>query len=75
MPILLSLAALLLSGGFIAERAGTLGQKAGIFAPDSQTNVPEAKGTIAQNVDKVGTAVSIGLLIVAGAFAYSLAKK
>jgi hypothetical protein len=75
MPLLLALAAALGAGAFLVDRATKLGQSSGVLAPDSQTNVPEAQGTIGRNADKLGTSASIGLLVVSSAFAYSLVKQ
>lgn len=75
MPWLLAIAAVIGAGAFLVDRADQLGKDSGLFSPGSQTTVPDAKGTIGQNVDKVGSSVSAGLLIVAAAFAYSLVKR
>lgn len=75
MPWLLAIAAALVAGGYLAEKAGELGQRAGVFPPDSQTTEPEAAGTIGRQVDKVGSSASAGLLLVSAALAYSLVKR
>lgn len=75
MPLILGLAAMLAAGAFFAEKMGDLGQRSGVFPPASQTTVPETKGTLGQNVDKLGTAASAGLVLVSAALAYSLVKR
>lgn len=70
MLFLIPVAAALLAGGWAVEKASQAG-----LTPTSQTTVPEVKGTLAQNADKLGSAASLGLLLVSGAFAYSLVKR
>lgn len=72
MPLLLvGLAAVFGAGGFLVDRAST----AGLTPLNSQANTPAAAGTIGGSVDKFSTAASVGLLLVSGAFAYSLVKR
>lgn len=75
MPWLLAIAAVIGAGAFLVDRTDQLAKDSGLFSPGSQTNVPEAKGTIGQNVDKVGTSMAAGLLIVSAAYAFSLVKR
>jgi|CXWL01.1.fsa_nt_gi hypothetical protein len=75
MPLLWAIAALVGAGAFLIDRSNQLGKDSGLFSSGAQTNIPEAKGTLGQNVDKVGSAASTGLLLVSAAFAYSLVKR
>lgn len=75
MPMLLALAAALGAGAWLIDRANKLGQSTGVLMPDSQSNIPQASGTIERNADKLGNATATGVLLVAGAFAFSLVKK
>ncbi len=75
MPWLLAIAAVIGAGAFLVDRTDQLGKDSGLFSPGSQTNVPEAKGTLGQNVDKVGGAMSAGVLIISAAYAVSLVKR
>ncbi len=71
MPWLLALSALLGTGYLLLGEA----RKSGLTPLDSQANERDAAATIGGNVDKLGSAASVGLLLVSGAFAYSLVKR
>jgi hypothetical protein len=75
MPLLWALAAVLGAGAFFIDRSTDLAQRSGVLPPESQTNTPQPTGTIGRNVDKLGNATATGVLLVAGAFAFSLVKK
>ena len=75
MPALLLAIAGLFGVGYAFEKADQLAKDTGLFSTGSQTNVPEAKGTIGQNIDKAGTSVAVGLLIISASYAYSLVKR
>lgn len=75
MPLLWAIAALVGAGAFFVDRTNQLGKDSGLFSSGAQTNIPEAKGTIGQNIDKLGSAASTGLMLVGLAYAYSLVKR
>jgi len=71
MPWLLALSALLGTGFLFLGEA----RKSGLTPLDSQANERTAAGSLDGPVDKVSTAAAAGLLLVSGAFAYSLVKR
>ena len=68
MPWLLALSALFGTGYLLLGEA----RKSGLTPLDSQANQPSAAASIG---DKLGSSASVGLLLVSGAFAYSLVKR
>lgn len=71
MPWLLALSALFGTGYLLLGEA----RKSGLTPLDSQANEPGSSATIGANVDKLGSSAAVGLLLVSGAFAYSLVKR
>lgn len=68
MPWLLALSALFGTGYLLLGEA----RKSGLTPLDSQANQPSAAAAIG---DKLGSSASVGLLLISGAFAYSLVKR
>lgn len=71
MPWILALSALFGTGYLLLGEA----RKSGLTPLDSQANERTAAASIGNTADKLGSAASVGLLLVSGAFAYSLVRR
>ena len=71
MPWLLGLSALF---GTAYLLTGEL-RKSGLTPRDSQANEPTATKTLDKSADRLSSAAAAGLVIVAGAYAYSLVTR